>query len=208
MILRPLVALAAVLGPAWAAEFDPAAYRTLHFAGEMRQDGYLDAKAASAFCGPPIPVRGDSALPPGPPPLPSAAHLEPQPAGAVTAPGAAAVPVVATTNPHGGGKVRYYLNELAASAKDGFPVGAWIVKEKWRKADDAEPTIITVMEKLSGAKEVSSWSFRMYDCATRQDLTAAYLRQSSTSCVDCHARWEGTGFVSPQGLALIRRKSP
>jgi len=61
---------------------------------------------------------------------------------------------------------------------------------------------------MPSAKEVSSWSIRLYDCATHQDLTVAYLKQASTTCMDCHARWQSTDFISPQGFALISKPSP
>jgi hypothetical protein len=213
MILRALMLFAA-LGPAWAADFDPASYRSLHYAGEIRhelRDGEIEPSDRIAFCGPltlekkPAPESAPARLPSDPP-------LDPAAAANLHAPGAAS-PVIPSGNPHDGGKVRYYLNDLAAGIKGlpgqvRFPIGAIIVKEKWQALAAVQPTVITVMEKLGDAADASSWSYRMYDCVTHQDLTVAYLKQASTACMDCHARWESTGFISPRGYALIRTPSP
>ncbi len=222
MIRRVLALLAAAAGPTVAVEFDPATYRTLHCAGEIQFAGTVRLNKVLAYCEP-LSAGPTVVIPP--PDLPPAAASAPAPERNLNAPEvvAATAEVVreavrrtaggGPAGPHYSGRIRYYLNALAVSAKlgpgqGGFPVGAIIVKEKWQSSVDAEPTLITVMEKLNDAKDVSSWSFRMFDCATRQDLTAAYLKQASTSCVDCHSRWENTGFISPTGNALMRQQHP
>lgn len=101
-------------------------------------------------------------------------------------------------HPHFKPGIMVYANERAleqaATREPGgrLPVGSVIVKEKYEAKTDAEPSLLTVMEKTSDTGRVSDWDFMMI----KLPEGTIVRERPKVACTTCHAKYTQTDFVS------------
>jgi hypothetical protein len=107
--------------------------------------------------------------------------------------------------PHSKPGIHLYVNEPAIEkAKnwadgDRLPVGSLLVKEKFEAPMDSTPSIITVMEKIGNEGKIEDWLFYML----RLSDASIVREKTRVSCVECHAHYGSTDFVSKRTFSLL-----
>ena len=114
-------------------------------------------------------------------------------------------PADPTPKPHLKPGIHLYANSLALQdarqrAPGGrLPIGSIVVKEKFEERSDAAPSLITVMEKVGNAGKVDDRLFTMIRLPER-----IIVRElPKTSCVDCHAKYTRTDYLSDMTFGLL-----
>ena len=101
------------------------------------------------------------------------------------------------TNPHVRKYIKVYVNDIGKRAMLSeqptvFPVGSIIVKEKFKKGDDNNPELLTIMIKraVSTPPSMQDWEF-----STSTDQKQVTKGGDVSHCVSCHTGQPKTDFV-------------
>lgn len=81
-----------------------------------------------------------------------------------------------------------------------YSVGAVWVKEKYEKMNDFNPSIITVMEKVTDRGSVDDWVFTLIRLSDKTEVT----ERGTVSCLDCHKKFPENDFVSPFTVKMMQ----
>lgn len=107
---------------------------------------------------------------------------------------------------HGKPGIHLYANALALKDAGGprapgarLPIGSLVVKEKFEAYEDTTPSLITVMEKVGNAGKVDDWLFTMIRLPERTIVR----EPPKTSCVECHAKYTRTDYLSDTTFGLL-----
>lgn len=94
--------------------------------------------------------------------------------------------------------------ELAIRTGDpNYPVGAIIVKSKFAKGKQDRPVLFTVMRKMQSGYDTNhgDWEYSIVDGTTRR----VQARGRIDSCIQCHAEYKETGYVTREYMRPISR---
>lgn len=85
-----------------------------------------------------------------------------------------------------------------------YPVGSVVIKSKLSTSDSQTPVLFTVMQKMDDGydKGHGNWKYTVIDGTTFRQLASGRI----DSCVDCHAHYKATDYVTREYLHDTRRK--
>jgi hypothetical protein len=100
-----------------------------------------------------------------------------------------------------------YVNEegqKAMTAKDQFPIGSIVVREKPSQEKDAKPELLAVMIKRERGfnPDGGDWLF----VTTNGAMTKVKSKQKKGECLACHITQSKTDFVYPLEQATVGTK--
>lgn len=121
-------------------------------------------------------------------------------------------PNLIPVSPHEGTWIHVLVNpdpeavKIIKSGKGIYPEGTIILKQKFLDAEAKQTEFYTGMRKREKGynPEVGDWEFFTLD----RTCTKVTARGKIDSCMDCHANWKETDFVSRKYLKPISPGSP